>query len=79
MMEVSEKERKEVSGFGTYLMGNWTGIYDLETLDIPGSCTEGMFSETQILDIQFMHHFLSALVNIIIANMYFFQRQTRAM
>ena len=44
MVEASEKERNKVSEFGTYLMGNWTEIYNLETLDIPGSCTEGQVS-----------------------------------
>lgn len=44
MAEADEKGKEKVLEFGTYLMCNWEEIYRRETLDIPGSCTEGQVS-----------------------------------
>ena len=38
------KELKAVSGFGSYLIGNWEEIVNRQLLDVPGSCTEGLVS-----------------------------------
>lgn len=40
----NERERKSITDFGTYLMGNWERIVNRKTLNIPGSCTEAQVS-----------------------------------
>ena len=45
-MFIQELAREDARAlkFGVYLFGNWEGIRNLVTLDIPGSCTEGQVS-----------------------------------
>ena len=38
------KLTKTVKEFGSYILNNWEEIVRRETLDIPGSCTEGQVS-----------------------------------
>lgn len=40
----NEKQRKSVSDFGKYVMGNWNEIVNRKVLKIPGSCTEAQVS-----------------------------------
>lgn len=40
----NEKQRKSVSDFGKYVMGNWNEIINRKVLNIPGSCTEAQGS-----------------------------------
>lgn len=40
----NEQQRKSVSDFGKYIMGNWNEIINRKVLKIPGSCTEAQVS-----------------------------------
>lgn len=40
----NEQQRKSVSDFGKYVMGNWNEIINRKVLKIPGSCTEAQVS-----------------------------------
>ena len=40
----NEQQRKSVSDFGKYVMGNWNEIINRKALKIPGSCTEAQVS-----------------------------------
>ena len=46
LYDVSENEhqRKSVTDFGSYVMGNWDEIVNRKKLEIPGSCTEAQVS-----------------------------------
>ena len=40
----NEHQRKSVTDFGSYVMGNWDEIVNRKKLEIPGSCTEAQVS-----------------------------------